>query len=104
MRDAKGGKHPGNVSCIPKPNEVRKLPVERPELQPESLLGKFSPQLALDRHQSGSIRLFLQLLPSLRVLVTVQTILPGRGEVQGMAWLLGDVERLECKVGRQLSS
>src|SRR6266508_674711 len=60
MGDTKRYKHRGDVGRAAQPDQLRELRVKRPNLEPELLVGDISPQLALDRHQTGLVRFLLQ--------------------------------------------
>src|SRR5690349_19489141 len=74
--DPKRCKHPRYVRGRAQTNQLRELRVEWPELELDPLLSVLPPQFALYRHQTTSVRFFLQATPVFRVAGTIQTALP----------------------------
>src|SRR5688500_12490281 len=69
----------GDIGRVAQTNQLWKLRVKRPNLKLDPLIEEISPQLALDRHQPGLIRFFLQLLAAIRGGSAIQGILPCNG-------------------------
>jgi hypothetical protein len=77
-----------------------KLRVKRPGLKPQTPLGDIPPQVTLNRHQTGAVRVFLQLTPTFRVFLAIQSFLPGYREMDQMTFLAHGSKGWEVEIGQ----
>src|SRR5688500_14541993 len=104
MGDTKRCEHPGHIGGVAQANQLRKLWIKRPNLEFYSLVGDISKQFALDRHQTRLVCFFLQLIPTIGVVSTIQGFLPCNREMNRMTCLTNIIKRREGEISRQLSS
>src|SRR5258705_10317040 len=98
LSDAKRGEHRGDMGWIAQPDQMRKLRVKRPNLELDPLVEEFPPQFALDRHQTRLPGFFLQLTPTVGVVIAIQGFLPCNGEMNQMTCLAHSIERWEGEI------
>src|ERR1041385_479874 len=83
---------------------MRKVRVKGPDLKSESSNGEISPQVTLDRHQTRSVRFFLQLTPSIGMVIAIEILFPCRGKVNQAICLARCAEHTKVEIGIELSS
>src|SRR5215211_2961720 len=94
MSDPKRREHRSDMGRTAQPDQMRKLQVERPDLELDPLIEELPPQLALDGHQARPVCFLLQQLSTIGVVTAVQ--------MDRMIKLAHLVKRRKGEIGREL--